>query len=60
MPTYWPPSLLSDDADGRRPVMDVDEAEQALLSSRKETELLEKKLNALIKRNRKLVFGNAS
>ena len=59
MPTCWPPSLLSDETDGRRTIMEVDEAEQALLASRKETELLEKKLNALMKRNRKLVFGNA-
>ena len=39
-------------------VMGMEEAEQALLQSRKETEGLEKKLNGLLKRNRRLVFGN--
>ena len=40
-------------------MMGMEEAEQALLQSRKETEGLEKKLNGLLKRNRRLVFGNA-
>lgn len=59
MPAYWSASPLSEESIARRAtVMGVDEAEQAMLSSRKETEVLEKKLNALLKRNRKLVFGN--
>ena len=40
-------------------VLSVDVAEQNLASARKETEMLEKKLNALMKRNRRLLFGNA-
>ena len=36
----------------------VDGAEQNLASARKETEVLEKKLNALMKRNRRLLFGS--
>ena len=39
--------------------LSVDTAEQNLASARKETEMLEKKLNALMKRNRRLLFGNA-
>jgi len=35
----------------------VEDAERLLGISRKETEMYEKKLNALIKRNRKLIFG---
>lgn len=37
--------------------MKVEDAERLLGISRKETEMYEKKLNALVKRNRKLVFG---
>ncbi|KAL9604651.1 MAG: hypothetical protein Q9219_000371 [cf. Caloplaca sp. 3 TL-2023] len=40
-------------------VMGVEDAEQALGASRKETEGLEKRLNALLKRNRRLVLGGA-
>ena len=36
----------------------VEEAEHALSGSRKETEALEKKLNALLKKNKRLLFGN--
>lgn len=43
----------------RMPGMSVEAAEQALALSRKETEALEKKLNAVIKKNRRLLFGNA-
>lgn len=39
--------------------MGVETAEQALSQSRKETEVVEKKLNALLKKNRRLLFGNA-
>ncbi|KAL8933334.1 MAG: hypothetical protein Q9211_005836 [Gyalolechia sp. 1 TL-2023] len=39
-------------------VMGVEDAEQAFASSRKETEGLEKRLNALLKRNRRLVLGS--
>lgn len=42
----------------RVPGMTIEAAEQALAISRKETEVLEKKLNALIKKNRRLLFGN--
>ena len=37
----------------------MDEAEQALMAAKKETESLEKKLNAVLKRNRRLVFGSS-
>ncbi|KAF2276711.1 uncharacterized protein EI97DRAFT_319220 [Westerdykella ornata] len=40
---------------GRRSVLSVAEAEQAMLAAKKEYEALEKKLAALMKRNRKLV-----
>jgi hypothetical protein len=60
MPAYWSASPLSDDGILRRSsILSVEEAEHEMLASRKETEALEKKLNALLKRNRKLVFGNA-
>ncbi|KAF2203569.1 hypothetical protein GQ43DRAFT_469844 [Delitschia confertaspora ATCC 74209] len=42
---------------GKRNVLGVEEAEQAMLTARKETEVLEKKLSALVKRNRRLVSG---
>ena len=38
--------------------LSVDGAEQNLAGARKETEVLEKKLNALMKRNRRLLFGS--
>ncbi len=40
------------------PGLSVEDAERALSQSRKETELVEKKLNTLLKKNRRLVFGN--
>lgn len=43
----------------RKPTMSLAEAERELMASRKETEGLEKKLNALLKKNRRLLFGNA-
>lgn len=59
MPAYWSASPLSEDGIVRRSsVLGVNEAEKAMLASRKETDGLDKKLNALLKRNRKLVFGN--
>ena len=42
----WPHTLLS-----------VEEAEEALIRARKEHEINEKKLNALMKKNRRLLFG---
>lgn len=60
MPSYWSPPPLTEEAMARKlAMMGVEEAEQALLASRKETEGLEKKLNGLLKKNRRLVFGNA-
>lgn len=59
MPAYWSASPLSEDGIVRRSsVLGVDEAEQAMSTSRKETDGIDKRLNALLKRNRKLVFGN--
>lgn len=43
----------------KKPTMSVMEAEQALLMRKKEAEPLEKKLNGLLKRNRRLLFGNS-
>lgn len=43
----------------RIPVLDVETAEQLWSHTRKETEAMEKKLNALLKKNKRLVFGNA-
>ena len=48
-----------DDLSKRTSGKSVETAEQALVVSRKETEILEKKLNALMKKNRRLLFGNA-
>ena len=47
-----------DDFAKRTTTMSVEGAEQALAVTRKETEILEKKLNALMKKNRRLLFGN--
>jgi hypothetical protein len=40
------------------PLLSADEAEKALLTARKETEALERKFNAVWKKNRRLVFGS--
>ena len=45
-------------ATGVVPLLTVDEAEAAVSRSRKETEALEKKLSALIKKNRRLAFSS--
>lgn len=58
--SYWAsqPGVADAIREGRVATMSVEDAEQAWLTSRRETEALEKRLNALIKKNRKLVFGN--
>ena len=43
----------------KNPHLTIEAAEHALAQSRKETEALEKKLNAVLKKNRRLLFGNA-
>ena len=43
----------------RKPTLTVAEAEQQLSAYRKETEVLEKKMSALLKKNKRLLFGNA-
>ena len=43
----------------KNPNLSTESAEQALSLQRKETEALEKKLNGLLKKNRRLLFGNA-
>lgn len=45
---------------GNMPLMAVEEAEVALVAARKETEKLEKSLNAAIKRNRRLLLGGGN
>ncbi|RCI10240.1 hypothetical protein L249_8539 [Ophiocordyceps polyrhachis-furcata BCC 54312] len=42
---------------GGMPLMSVQDAESALAAARKETEKLEKGLNAVIRRNRRLLLG---
>ena len=42
----------------KKPAIAVTEAEQMLAVHRKETEALEKRLNNLLKKNRRLLFGN--
>jgi len=41
-------------------VLSVEEAEQAMVQSRKEAEQLEKRVNALVKRNKRMLAGNAT
>ena len=56
--TSLPVAYPTDDRLGpQRPIMEVDDAERALMASRKETEALEKKLNALMRKNRRMMFG---
>ena len=43
----------------KNPHLTVQAAEEAYAQARKETEAIEKKLNAVIKKNRRLLFGNA-
>lgn len=47
-------------AGGSMPIMSVEDAESAMLTARKETEKLEKGLNQVIKRNRRLLLGNSN
>ncbi|PVI05056.1 hypothetical protein DM02DRAFT_517448, partial [Periconia macrospinosa] len=42
---------------GRRPVLSMEEAEQAMLAAKKDQEALEKKLVAVMKRNKRMVGG---
>lgn len=48
---------LPNNGAGSMPLMSVEEAEIVLAASRKETEKLEKSLNAVIRRNKRLVLG---
>lgn len=60
MPSYWSAAPLTAEAMARKlSIRSIEDAEQAMLASRKETEGLEKKLNGLLKRNRRLIFGNS-
>ena len=47
-------------AGGSMPIMSVEDAESAMMAARKETEKLEKGLNQVIKRNRRLLLGNGN
>jgi CCR4-NOT transcription complex subunit 4 len=42
------------------PLMSVEDAEAALMAARKETDKLEKGLNQVIKRNRRLLIGGGT
>lgn len=60
MPSYWSAAPLTEEAMARKlSIRSVEDAEQAMIASRKETEGLEKRLNALMKKNRRLIFGNS-
>lgn len=54
---FWDSSSLAE-AELKWSQMGVEEAEKAYLANRKEAEALEKRLNALIKKNRKLLIGS--
>lgn len=60
--SYWAkaglPGVAEAMREGRVASLSVEEAEQAMLVARRETEALEKRLNGLLKRNRRLVFGS--
>ena len=61
---YWTDSMatgapLDEKMPVRNATMTVEEAEKAMIEARKETEALEKRLNGLIKKNRRLLVGNA-
>ncbi|KAI4120386.1 MAG: hypothetical protein LQ347_007102, partial [Umbilicaria vellea] len=60
--SHWTSAGLPGVADAMReervPGTSVEELEQAMLLARRETEALEKRLNGLMKRNRRLVFGS--
>lgn len=54
LPAMYP----ADDKLGpQRPIMEVGDAERVLMATRKETEAMEKKLNALMRKNRRMMFG---
>lgn len=60
MPSYWSAASLTEEGMTRKlSIRGIEDAEQTMLASRKETEGLEKKLNGLLKRNRRLIFGNS-
>ena len=48
-------AFIAEDLPVRQPTLSVEEAERQLAASRKETEALEKRLNGLLKKNRKLL-----
>ncbi|KAK4696967.1 hypothetical protein P7C71_g1028, partial [Lecanoromycetidae sp. Uapishka_2] len=50
---------VGEDGMQRGASMSVTDAEHTLQLSRRDTEMLEKKLNAVLKKNRRLLFGNA-
>ena len=61
---YWTDAIaagapLDEKMPVRNATMTVEEAEKAMIEARKETEALEKRLNGLIKKNRRLLVGNA-
>ena len=62
--TFWTDAMatgapLDEKTPVRNATMTVEEAEKAMIEARKETEALEKRLNGLIKKNRRLLVGNA-
>jgi len=54
LPATYP---VDDKMGPQRPIMQVEDAERVLMATRKETEAMEKKLNALMRKNRRMMFG---
>jgi len=54
LPAMYP---TNDKLGPQRPIMEVEDAERVLMATRKETEAMEKKLNALMRKNRRMMFG---
>lgn len=59
-PPYFNSAPLTDEGMQRAKEVQFGIAEQDMLTSRKETEICEKKFNGLLKRNRRLLIGNSN
>ncbi len=59
LPPHWISAPLTNESMVKRLRVELEGAEDAMLLSRKETEGMEKKLNGLLKRNRRLLFGSS-
>lgn len=59
-PPYFNSAPLTDEGMQRAKDVQFETAEQDMLTSRKETEICEKKFNGLLKRNRRLLLGSSN